>query len=93
MAQERHALSDDVFVEIVVWLVPAPVRGSTHRFKYRLVLVAHGQCELRYDNEAGKGDHRHVGQRETPYAFQDYETLLEDFWKDVDSWISKHLEP
>ena len=36
LAQERHALSDDVFVEIVVWLVPAPVKGSTHRFKYRL---------------------------------------------------------
>jgi hypothetical protein len=34
---------------------------------------------LRYDNETGKGDHRHVGDVETSYSFSSYEKLLTDF--------------
>lgn len=41
---------------------------------------------LRYDNEAGKGDHKHVGGHEVPYRFVDLETLQADFWVDVESW-------
>jgi predicted transcriptional regulator len=62
--RERHVLAENAFVEIVIWRVPRPVKGSVHRFKYRMVLVADGQCVLRYDNEAGKGDHRHVGDED-----------------------------
>jgi hypothetical protein len=83
---ERYVLTENAFAEIVIWRVPRPVRGSMHRFKYRLALVAHGQCVLRYDNEAGKGDHRHVGGTETGYAFAGYEKLLSDFWMDVERW-------
>jgi hypothetical protein len=83
---ERHVLDASSFVEIVVWRVPAPVAGSAHSFKYRLALVLDGECVLRYDNEAGKGDHRHVADREEPYAFSSYEVLLEDFWRDVERW-------
>jgi len=86
LTQERHILEQDAFVEIVVWRVPQPVRGSTHRLKYRLALVVGGECVLRYDNESGKGDHRHVGDAETSYAFTSYETLLAEFWADVDAW-------
>ena len=73
------------FVEIVVAL-DRPVRGSIHRLKYRLALVADSVCVLRYDNEAGKGDHRHNGRVERPYKFVDPETLLVDFWNDVEAW-------
>lgn len=89
LIDERHVIDDDVFAEIVVWRVPKPVAGSAHALKYRLALVAKGACVLRYDNEAGKGDHRHVGRREQPYPFRDYETLLTDFWADVDRWRRK----
>jgi hypothetical protein len=41
---------------------------------------------MRYDNEAGKGDHRHIGVSEERYNFVDPETLLEDFWNDVEAW-------
>ena len=41
---------------------------------------------LRYDNEAGKGDHKHVGEREVPYPFIDLATLQADFWADVTAW-------
>ena len=86
LMNERHALDARTFVEIVVWRVDRPVRGSMHRFKYRLALVADLVCVLRYDNEAGKGDHRHIGRVEKRYRFVDPETLLADFWNDVEAW-------
>jgi hypothetical protein len=86
LADERHVLAGNAFVEIVVWQVPRAVRGSSHRFKYRLALIVDGECVLRYDNEAGKGDHRHVRAVETTYPFTTYARLLADFWADVDAW-------
>ena len=65
LAHERHVLTEDAFAEIVVWRVPHSVKGSTHRFKYCLALIVAGECVLRYDNEAGKGDHRHARGVET----------------------------
>ena len=85
MLNERHALSETAFVELVVWRLPLPLPGSTHSFKYRLALVVNGACVMRYDNETGKGDHKHVGQDEIPYAFTTPKTLLDDFWNDVDT--------
>ena len=86
LVNERHVLDAQTFVEIVVWRLDRPVRGSIHRFKYRLALVADSVCVLRYDNEAGKGDHRHVGRVEKLYEFVDPETLLVDFWNDIEVW-------
>jgi hypothetical protein len=86
LARERYILAEDAFVDIAVWRVPRSVKGSTHHLKYRLALVVAGECVLRYDNETGKGDHRHVGDVETPYSFSSYEQLLADFWADVDTW-------
>ncbi len=86
LAHERLILAEDAFVELVVWRVPRPVRGSSHRIKYRLALIVAGQCVLRYDNEPGKGDHRHLDGVETVYEFTGYETLLADFWADVEAW-------
>jgi hypothetical protein len=86
LLRTRLILSKTAFVEIVVWRVPEPVRGSRHGFKYRLALVSEEVCVLRYDNEAGKGDHKHVGGREMPFAFTTLEHLQEDFWADVEAW-------
>jgi hypothetical protein len=86
LLRERLAISETAFVEMTVWRVPAPVKGSVHDFKYRLALVSEGVCVFRYDNEAGKGDHRHIGERETPYRFVGAETLQRDFWADVEAW-------
>lgn len=86
LIDERHVLDPRMFVEIVVWRLPRPARGSTHRFKYRLALVVDGACVLRYDNEAGKGDHRHARDAEEPYSFTNADALLADFWRDVEEW-------
>jgi hypothetical protein len=41
---------------------------------------------VRYDNESGKGDHRHVNAKERPYAFENPEQLLADFEADIARW-------
>ena len=87
LLDERHVISESAFVELVVWRVPAPVRGSQHEYRYRLALVVDSQCVLRYDNEAGKGDHRHVGDKEHEYRFNNAEQLLADFWSDVEEML------
>lgn len=71
-------------VEAVVWQVPKPVLPSEHRFKYRLVFVVNGARVVGYDNERGKGDHRHVGDVESRYRFVDVPTLMADFMADVE---------
>lgn len=86
LLHERHQLTANSFAELRVWRVPKPVRGSGHDFKYALALIVDGMCVLRYDNEAGKGDHKHFGQAEFDYAFTTPAQLLADFWNDVDQW-------
>lgn len=86
LLRERLVLASDTFAELVVWRVPRPVAGSVHSFKYRLALVVEERCVLRYDNEAGKGDHRHVGADEQPVAFTSIDELLAAFWLDVAAW-------
>jgi len=70
-------------IELVVWRVPEPVPPSEHPFKYRLVFVRDGIRIIGYDNERGKGDHKHLGDTELPYNFVNETRLLEDFWQDV----------
>ncbi|HZP92889.1 MAG TPA: DUF6516 family protein [Burkholderiales bacterium] len=87
LLDERHVISESAFVELVVWRVPVPERDSQHEFWYRLALVVDGDCVLRYDNEAGKGDHRHVRDKEHEYRFKSAEQLLADFWRDVEDML------
>jgi Family of unknown function (DUF6516) len=89
LIDERVSLAPNMFVELVVWQVPQPVPGSHHQFKYSLALVVDEKCILRYDNEAGKGDHRHLGNKERLYNFVDVETLLKDFQSDVAAFMEK----
>ena len=75
LLNERHTLSEDTFVEMVVWRLPSPLLGSRHGFKYRLVLIVNNCCVLQYDNETGKGDHKH----ESPHQFEDQADPLKAF--------------
>jgi len=80
---ERVVYPDGALVEMVVWRLPESSRPSRHRFKYRLVYVAAGRRVLGYDNERGKGDHRHFQGVESAYPFNTVEQLIADFWFDV----------
>lgn len=81
---DKQVLPDGTIVEMKIWEVPEPVAGSSHRLKYSLFYGREGERLVCYDNERGKGDHRHVaGKEEVPYAFTTVEKLIEDFKTDV----------
>lgn len=86
LVRRRIVVAPDAFAEVVIWTLPKVLAGSSHSFKYRLAYVVNGDCVLRYDNEAGKGDHCHRGEKETPYKFTDTERLMTDFLTDVTRW-------
>ena len=66
-----------------IWMVPRPVHGSNHLLKYSLFYGRPGIRMIGYDNERGKGDHRHFGNREEVYSFTTPERLIEDFLAEV----------
>ena len=86
LLRERRVLGEDRFADVTIWRLPEPVPGSAHAFKYRLALVVDDVCVLRFDNETGKGDHKHVGARQVPYAFTTLARLVADFWQEVEDW-------
>jgi Family of unknown function (DUF6516) len=86
LVRTRVVYSDVAFAELVLWQLPSPLSGSKHRFKYRLAYVVRGVCVLRYDNEAGKGDHRHYGDKQSAYVFADPDRLLAAFRSDITRW-------
>lgn len=86
LIDRRELIAENAFVELVLWRVPQPVRGSTHGYRYRLAYVVGGVCVLRFDNESGKGDHKHVGGVESAIAFSDPDQLLADFKAEIARW-------
>ena len=86
LLDERVKQGEHSFARLRVLRVPGSVRGSTHLFKYSLSLVVDGVCVLRFDNEAGKGDHYHFGEKEVAYRFSTLPVLLDDFWRLVEKW-------
>ena len=82
---DRVDFEDGAILEIVVWRVPTAVPPSAHDLKYSLFYGRPGVREVGYDNERGKGDHRHFRGVETPYEFSTVERLFEDFAADVKS--------
>ncbi|MDP1947346.1 MAG: DUF6516 family protein [Nitrospirota bacterium] len=84
--RRRIVCSGRSFAEMVLWRVPKPFARSNHAFKYRLAYVVDGECVLRFDNEAGKGDHRHFGGTEGHDAFSTPEKLIADFQRDIARW-------
>ncbi len=80
----KISLEDGSIVQAVVWELPIPVKGSPHRYKYRLYFGRHGACLVLFDNEQGKGDHKHVMGEEILYSFRDIPTLLRDFRNEIE---------
>lgn len=81
LLRERIPFREDSFAELVLWRIPSPLPGSAHSFRYRLAFVRSGVCLVRFDDEAGKGDHRHVRGKESKYSFVSPEKLVQDFMR------------
>ncbi|HSL83489.1 MAG TPA: DUF6516 family protein [Thermoanaerobaculia bacterium] len=84
LIRERIVYADGALAEMVVWRVPSPVPPGRHPFKYRLVYVVGGERVLGYDNERGKGDHRHLRGSEMPYELVSIDQLLADFVAEIE---------
>lgn len=75
-------------IEVVIWHLSEPLHGSHHPYKYRLYYgKVDGTCLLRYDNERGKGDLRHIGAEEQGYRFSTLVQLVEDFERDIERMV------
>lgn len=80
---EKKIYRDGAILQMRLWAVPSPVRGSTHGMKYSLFYGRPGVRIVAYDNEAGKGDHVHRDGVETAYVFVSVERLVADFLAEV----------
>jgi hypothetical protein len=90
VTRERRRIGQNGFADLLIWRVPHPIEGSRHDFKYSLAFVYREVCVVRYDNERGKGDHRHVVGQEMIYDFLSLDRLLNDFFADVREWLNAH---
>jgi len=80
---DKQVLPDGLIAEMKIWEGLESVPGSRHRLKYSLFYGRPGRRLVGYDNERGRGDHRHIGSQEEPYSFTTPERLIEDFLADV----------
>ena len=83
LVRQRVEVNAKAFAEIVIWQLPQALAGSRHNFKYRLAYIESGVCVMRYDNEAGKGDHRHLLGVKINYGFTSPRKLAADFFDDI----------
>lgn len=86
LAKTKEVREDGSIVEVVVWVLSEPLPPCRHSFKYRLYYGHGGVDRVRYDNELGKGDHRHTNGSESFYTFVSIGQLLDDFERDIEDW-------
>lgn len=85
MIYKAKKIDDGFITEMVIWSLPIKNNERPHGIKYRLYHGdSLGNCIVRYDNEMGKGDHKHIGDKEEPYQFKTVEKLVEDFFEDIE---------
>jgi hypothetical protein len=94
------AMGGGYWVEISVQKVPA-TRQKPHGINYSFCLCSpEGERLVGFDNAhrvatgrkpsvkmGSTNDHVHIAGRSRPYAFSDAETLLADFWTEVDKML------
>jgi len=83
--REKFIYADGAIREMALWQLPGKAAEKPYGLKYRLYYgLADGTSIVRYDNETGKGDHRHREGLEEAYKFTDVETLVADFLEDIE---------
>jgi len=81
---DKAVLPDNSIVEMTIWQLPKPSPERPHGLKYSLFYGYDGLRIVGYDNERGKGDHKHLGEVESQYRFVSVEKLVADFLIDVE---------
>lgn len=85
LRHKKAIYPDGSITETVIWQLPESAIQRPHGYKYRLnYCTADGKTQVRFDNKTGKGDHKHIYEKELAYEFESLEKLLSDFYKDVE---------
>jgi len=82
--RDKYIYADSAIREMVIWQLPEADSERPHGLKYSLFYGYPGKSLVRYDNERGKGDHRHIGSLEAPYKLRSVEQLIQDFRADIE---------
>jgi len=69
---------------MTIWQLATANPQRSHGLKYSLYYGRADKRLVGYDNERGKGDHKHIEGREMRYRFVSVEQLVADFLADVD---------
>lgn len=89
LENRKLVLDDGAIIQIRIWRLPRPDEERPHGLKYSLFYGRPGVRIIGYDNESGKGDHRHYRSREERYSFVSLERLIADFEADVREEIAR----
>ena len=81
---DKAVLPDNSIVEMTIWQLQKPSPERPHGLKYSLFYGRDGLRIVGYNNERGKGDHKHLGEVESRYRFVSVEKLVADFLTDVE---------
>jgi len=80
---DKAVYDDGAVIEMRIWRLPQTSKERPHSLKYSLYYGRDGERVVGYDNESGKGDHRHYLAREEEYVFISVEQLVADFLADI----------
>jgi hypothetical protein len=90
--QEKYIYSDGAIRKMDLWQLPRKTSDRPHGLKYRLYYgLGDGTCLVRFNNESGKGDHKHVGGQEESYRYIDVETFVADFLAEIEKARRKEI--
>lgn len=90
--RDKYVYRDGAIREMVIWRLAEPDIERPHGLKYRLFYGYPDGCLVRYDNERGKGDHRHYGEKEQTYHWVSVRQLVADFKADIEKLRGEHNE-
>jgi hypothetical protein len=86
LAHKKERNADGHITELKAWIVPVG-EHAPHGLKYSAVYIVNGIRVIGYDNERGKGDHRHYAGVEKAYTFVGMAQLVTDFNADVARYL------
>ena len=89
---DKAVLPDGCVVEMTIWQLPQATLERPHGLKYSLFYGRGGQRIVGYDNERGKGDHKHLLDVETRYRFVSEKKMVADFLADIERMKNEHNE-
>ena len=89
---DKAILPDGATVQMTIWQLPRSTQERPHGLKYSLFYGGQDDRIVGYDNESGKGDHKHIRDVQTRYKFVNVEAMVTDFLADVERIRNEHNE-